>query len=76
VAAVKGDRPAEEAGGGDGFLVLEDFGVREARVVVDGDVDVFPAGDAAAAALDACLGLGGAAAADPVADTSDAAELF
>ena len=43
VAAVEGDRTAEEAGRGRGFLVGEDFGVGEAAVVVDGDVHVLPA---------------------------------
>jgi hypothetical protein len=43
VAAVVGECAAEEAGSGRGFLVGEHFGVGEAAVVVDGDVDVLPA---------------------------------
>src|SRR5512135_707905 len=43
VSTVVGGRPEEEANGGCGFLVGEDFGVGEAAVVVDGDVDVLPA---------------------------------
>jgi hypothetical protein len=44
VAAVERERAAEEADSGGCFLVCEDLGVGEAAVVVDGDVDVLPAG--------------------------------
>ena len=46
VAPVEGDCAAEEADGGGGLLVGEDFGVGEAAVVVDRDVDVLPAAGA------------------------------
>src|SRR5215213_5871675 len=39
VATVEGNGAAEEADRGRGFLVGEDFGVGEAAVIVDGDVD-------------------------------------
>src|SRR5439155_23336489 len=45
VATVERDRTSEEGGRGDCFLVGSYFGVGEAAVVVDGDVDVLPAGE-------------------------------
>ena len=38
-----GDCSAQEADGGDGFLIVEDFDVDEPGRVVDADVDVLPA---------------------------------
>src|SRR6266566_3446787 len=43
VAAVKDNGAVEEADRSDGFLIGQDLGVGESAVVVDGDVDVFPA---------------------------------
>ena len=76
VAAVEGDGAAQEAGSGGCLLVVEDLGVGEAAVVVDGDMNELPAGDAGAAPVDPRLCLRGAAAADAVADAADAAELL
>jgi hypothetical protein len=55
-AAVERDRPLQKRDRGRCFLVLEDFGVREAAVVVDADVDVLPADGLAslAARVGAC----------------------
>ena len=44
VAAVEGDGAAKECNRGRCLLVREDLGIGEAAVVVDGDVDVLPAG--------------------------------
>ena len=52
VAAVEGDGAAQEAGSGGCLLVVEDLGVGEAAVVVDGDMNELPAGDAGAAPVD------------------------
>src|SRR5947209_8793768 len=43
VAAVKGDGAAQEGDRSCRFLIAEHLGVGETAVVVDGDVDVFPA---------------------------------
>src|SRR5665213_3378038 len=51
VTAVKGDGAAEESDRGRRLLVAEHFGVSEAAVVVDGDVDVLPADGVADLAL-------------------------
>jgi hypothetical protein len=75
VAAVEGDCSLEEAGGGACPLVCEDFGVGEAAVVVDRDVDVLPAELALEPPLVAAA-LAGAVSADPVPDPRDPAELF
>jgi hypothetical protein len=52
VAAVEGNRTGEEAGRCRGRLILEDFGVGKSAVVVDGDVDELPAGNAGLPAVD------------------------
>jgi hypothetical protein len=53
-----------------------DFRIGQPAVVIDCDVHELPAGDALPTAADPSLGLAGAAAADAVADITDAAELL
>ena len=59
VAGEELDRPGEEADRGRGFLIVEDLGVGEAAVIVDGDVDEVPAGQAAVVTV--CVALPGSA---------------
>jgi len=47
VAGKEHARSVQEGGRGCGFLIVEDLGVGESAVVVDGDVDVLPADGAA-----------------------------
>ena len=70
VAGEPGERPLEEGNRAGLALVGQDLGVGQARGVIDGDVQVFPA-DAAVAVDHA-----GAAAGDAVADAGDPAELL
>src|SRR2546428_4024809 len=58
-AAVKHDRPLQKRDRGRCFLILEDFGVREAAVVADADVGVLPADGLASLAgtVGACPGV-------------------
>ncbi len=51
VAAEEAQGTDEEPGGRDCFLVAQDLGVGESAVVVDCDVDVFPADRAAIVAV-------------------------
>ncbi len=76
VAAIEVNGATEEADRGRGLLVGEDLGESEAAVVVDRDVDVFPAGDSAPPSVDPGLALTRAAAADPVANAANATELL
>jgi hypothetical protein len=62
-----GDRASEEARGGRGSFVGQDFGIGEARGIVDGDMDELPA-DASNAS--------GAVSVDTMADTADTAQLL
>ena len=80
VAAVKRDRALQKRDRGRCFLIAEDFGVGEAAVVVDADVDELPADGVAA--LAGCVGEGAVvvragAAADAFAGAAlDPAELL
>ena len=67
-AGEPGERPGEEAGVS-GRLVGQDLGVGQARGVIDGDVQEFPADAALCCAPRAVAG-------DPVADAVDPAELL
>src|SRR5947209_1390813 len=69
VPLVVAGRAAEEGDSGGRSFVWEDFGVGEAGVIVDGDVDVLPAGGAAVAAR--AVGASG-----PVAAGAAAADAF
>lgn len=65
-----GERPLEEGNGPGLALVGQDLGIGQARGVIDGDVQVFPAD--AAVAVDRA----GSAAGDAVPDAGDPAELL
>jgi len=79
VAGKEDDGAVEKAGRGRGPFVGEDFGVGETAVVVDGDVDVVPAAEAAAMAVrvGAARASGAAwACADALASRLETAELL
>jgi hypothetical protein len=76
VSFVERDRSTEEADGGAGLLVLEDFDVGQACGVIDADVDELPAGDADALAVEPGLLLAGAAAGDAVPSAADPPQLL
>jgi hypothetical protein len=65
VVTVEAGGPDEEASGGCCFLVGEHFGVGEAAVVVNGDVDVLPAFLALVAPVVAAAGYSVSRAVDP-----------
>jgi hypothetical protein len=69
VAAVEGECATQEGGSGRCSFVIEHLGVGETAVVVDGDVDVFPALLPLVAAVAAVAG-------DPMPRTIDPAELL
>src|SRR6187401_3328604 len=75
VSAVEGVGASEEADRRRGALVGQHLGVGQPAVVVDRDVHELPPGDPTPATMDPGLRLAGAAAADPVADAADTAEL-
>jgi hypothetical protein len=67
------ERPGtgQESGAGGGLLVVQDLGVGQSGVVVDGDMDVV-----IASAVAAVSGIGGAAVQPPAASVGDAAQLL
>jgi hypothetical protein len=75
VALVEGACASQEGGCRSSFLVRQHFGVSEARVVVDGDVDKLPAELAAGAAHTTGV-LALTVAAHPVTGAGDPAELL
>src|SRR5215218_3516642 len=79
IAGEEGKRAVEETDRGAGFFIAEDLGVGEATVIVDGDVDVVPAAEAAIAAVGitaARSSLVGRALPDAFAGHLETAELF
>ena len=68
VLAEEGERGVEEGDGTGGRFVWEELGESEAGVIVDGDVEIFPA--------DAADMIGLAIAGDAVAEAFDAGQLF
>src|SRR5215475_9259212 len=69
VSTIEAQRVEEKAQAGAAFFIGQDFRVSDARMVVDGQVQIFPADPAGVA-------LSGSIAGDPVTDPVELAQLF